>query len=150
MDEFSLAIAEELFASFPQWRAFARSEQAEDGTAYVIVEVPPPPEAHVEHGLVIDTSNGEITVGFDFYHAQFDQCSDDIKCVGAQPAIEFIERIMSERVAIVSWWLNERWRGAAQLEAGASPETPAWARPGTFNRIRIRSWKGSLNADISA
>lgn len=150
MDNFSLAAAEELFASFPHWRALARNEQAEDGTTYLVVEVPPPPEAHVEHGLVIDTSNGEITVGFDCYHAQFDRWTGDSKYFGTQSALDFVERIMSERIAVASWWLNDRWRGSAQLEAGASPETPTWISPGTFNRIRVRSWKGALNADISA
>jgi len=55
-----------------------------------------------------------------------------------------------ERVAVVSWWLNDEWCGSAQLEAGASPSVPSWTGAGSFNRIRIRSWKGSLNADISA
>ena len=60
----SLAAADQLFVEFPDWRALSRTETAEDGTQYLVIEVTPPPQAMVEHGLVIDTSNEEVTVGF--------------------------------------------------------------------------------------
>jgi hypothetical protein len=63
VDAHSLNAASELFALFPQWRSLARTEKAEDGTEFLIVDVTPPIEANVEYGLTIDTAGGEITVG---------------------------------------------------------------------------------------
>lgn len=147
MDRFSQTTAEEIFASFPEWRALAREEQADDGSAFLVIEVAPPREANVEHGLIVDTANQEVTVGFDCYHSHYDQWVGDGEHVGTEAALEFVKRIINERVAVVSWWQNELWRGSAQLEAGASPELPSWQT--SFNRIRIRSWKGALNADVN-
>jgi hypothetical protein len=148
METFSLVAAEELFAAFPEWRALARNEQAEDGSSYLVIDVKPPPEADVEHGLVIETSNGEITVGFDCYHSHFDQWIGDGEHFGTAAALEFVKQIVSERVSVVSWWFDQEWRGSAQLEAGSASEALSWAV--NFNRVRIRSWNGSHNADMSA
>ncbi len=146
----SPSAAEELFTAFPQWRSLARHEKAEDGSSYLVVEVQAPPEANVKHGLYIDTSNDEVTVGFDCYHSHFDDWTGDGEHFGTRAALEYIKQILSEKVGVISWWLNDEWRGSAQVEAGAPSEKPKWATEGTFNRIRVRSWKGSLNADISA
>jgi hypothetical protein len=141
---------EELFAEFPQWRALARTEVAEDGSSFVVVEVAAPSAANVEHGLVVDTAREEITVGFDCYHTHFDEWVGDGQHFGTQAAVEFIKQIMSERVSVVSWWFNEQWRGSSQLEAGATPEPPSWAGAESYNRIRVRSWNGKFNASIDA
>ncbi|GMU65838.1 MAG: hypothetical protein AMXMBFR36_21120 [Acidobacteriota bacterium] len=57
------------------------------------------------------------------------------------------DRIVNEGVAVVSWWDGDNWRASADLEAGSELETPEWMTK-SFDRIRVRSWKGSLNADI--
>lgn len=149
MDTFSLASAEQLLSAFPEWRALARSEQAEDGSSYLVLEVEPPATADVQHGLVIDTSNQEITVGFDAYHSHFDDWVGDGEHFGTLAALEFVKQVVGERVSVVSWWFNDQWRGSAQVEAGEAPQAPSWAGAGTFNRIRVRSWKGTFNADLS-
>src|SRR5438270_13193705 len=123
----SLAAAEQLFAEFPEWRALARTETAEGGAEFLVIEVAPPPQAMVEHGLVIDTSNDEVTVGFDCYHSHFDDWVGDGEHFGTQAAIEFIKQIVSERIVVVSWWQGEEWRGSAQLEPGAPAALPGWA-----------------------
>jgi hypothetical protein len=146
----AIAAAEELFAEFPEWRALARTETATDGEEYLVIEVAPPQQAKVEHGLVIDTSNGEVTVGFDSYHSHFDDWVGDGEHFGTTAAIEFIKQIISERTAVVSWWQGTQWRGSAQLEAGAKSAVPGWATEGQYDRVRIRSWLGSLNADTDA
>lgn len=148
MDAFSLAAANEIFDAFPEWRAFAREEHADDGSSFLVVQVTPPASANVEHGLVIDTSNDEFTVGFDCYHCHFDEWVGDGDQFGTRAALEFVEQIINERVAVVSWWQDAEWRGSSQLVAGASPEQPSWQT--TFNRVRIRSWRGTFNADIGA
>jgi hypothetical protein len=145
MDAFSLAAANEIFDAFPKWRALAREEPADNGNSFLVVEVTPPASSNVEHGLVIDTDNEEITVGFDCYHCHFDTWVGDGEHFGTQAALEFVKQIISERVSVVSWWHDDKWRGSSQLAAGASPEQPSWQS--SFNRVRIRSWKGSYNAD---
>jgi hypothetical protein len=150
MDTFSIETANELFSVFPQWRQLARSEQAEDGTSYLVVEVSPPPEANVEHGLRIDASNGEVTVGFDCYHSHFDSLVGDGEHFGTKAALEFIKQLLSDRVAVISWWSDEKWRGSGQLEAGSPPAIPSWTTATDINRIRVRSWNGLLNSDSDA
>lgn len=103
--------ADALFAEFPEWRALARVETADDGASFVVVEVKAPPAAGVEHGLIVDTSNDEVTVGFDCYHAYFDDWAGDGEHFGTNAALAFIKQILEERVAIVSWWHGDQWRG---------------------------------------
>ena len=148
MDNFSVNASEVLFSEFPKWRGLARVERADDGAEFLIIEVAAPPEADAAFGLVIDTANEEITVGFDHYHAHFDSFVGDGEHFGTKAALEFIKQILSERVAVVSWWSDETWRGSAQTEAGKAPSVPTWTAGGT-NRVRVRSWRGTLNHDGS-
>ncbi len=148
MNEFSLATAEEILAAFPEWRTLTRTEEADDGDTFLALEVVPPLEANVEHGLVIDTSNGEVTVGFDHYHSHFEQWVGDGEHFGTQAALQFVKQILEERVAVVSWWHNEEWRGSSQFEVGSPPQEPTWSTD--YNRVRVRSWKGTFNADVGA
>jgi hypothetical protein len=62
--------------------------------------------------------------------------------------MEFIKQIVSERVAVMSWWNGEQWCGSTQLEAGQKPELPSWAGAPAIDRVRVRSWNGTLNADV--
>jgi hypothetical protein len=138
---------EALFAVFPDWRSFARTGIGDNGEPCVIVEVPAPSEANVEHGLFIERSTDEITVSFDCYHAHFEQWEGKDDLTGAGGALDFIRKIVSERLVVLSWWDGERWCGSAQIEVGAPAEVPEWAIPGSFDRVRVRSWGGALNAD---
>jgi hypothetical protein len=145
MDRFSEQAAEEFLAVFPEWRQFARTEQRGDGDSYFVLEVDPPAQAAVDHGLLVHTDNEEVTVGFDFYHSHFDSAIGDGEHFGTAAAVEFVRQIIMERVAVASWWLDDAWKGSSQIEAGAQP-TDSFAKE--YNRIRVRSWKGTFNADI--
>jgi len=147
MDVHSLNAASELFAIFPQWRSLARTEKGEDGTEFLIVDVTPPPEANVEYGLTIDTAGDEITVGFDYYHSHFDAWVGDGEHFGTKAALGFIRQIVAEEVAVASWWKGEKWKGSTQVAAGEMPKM-TWIAD--FDRMRVRSWKGNLNADVAA
>lgn len=137
-----------VLAAFPEWRRFVRVETANDGSTYEVLQIQAPVAANVAHGLLVDTSNDEITVGFDVYHSHFDDWVDDNINCGTVAALDFIRQIVSERVAVLSWWQGEKWCGSAQLEAGEEPELPSWAGAPTIDRIRVRSWNGALNADV--
>ena len=127
---------------FPKWRALLRTGTADDGTPFEVLEGPAPPGSDAAAGLFVSTADGEITVGFDVYHSHFDDWSGD------DGALDLIQRIVMERVAIVSWWSGGRWCGSDALDAGEQPGMPSWAATQGVDRIRVRSWRGALNADV--
>ena len=143
--------AEALFEVFPEWRSLARREVDEDGSQYVVVEVSPPSEADANYGLFIDTRNDEVTVGFDFYHRHFDDWADQSGRFGTESALDFVQQIGQERVAVVSWWRDDTWLASSVTEAGAplEPREPRTSED-THNRVRVRSWSGALNVDSDA
>lgn len=140
--------AEALFEAFPEWRAFARREVGERGSEYIVVKVEPPPEADVECGLRIDTANDEITVEFDFYHQHFDDWAGESSPFGTESALEFVRQILEQRVAIVSWWRDDECVASSTTNVGVPPEQPTWL--GAYDRLRVRSWRGTFNVDSDA
>lgn len=133
---------EPVFDIFPKWRALVRTGTADDGTPFQVLEVPAPVGSDAAAGLLVSTDSGEITVGFDVYHARFGDWSGDAG------ALHLIRRIVMERVAVVSWWSGGRWCGSETLETGRQPGMPSWAADQGVDRIRVRSWRGALNADL--
>ena len=148
MTDFSTRASEQLFARFPQWRQYAKSEAEADGRPFIRVEVPAPAGANARSGLVVSTANDEVTVEFDYYHSHFDDMVGDGTNVGTEAALDLVAKLLAEKVAAVSWWNGEDWRGSTLIEAGEKPEPHDFTRP--FNRVRVRSWKGTLNADVDA
>jgi hypothetical protein len=146
MDAFSLATAAEIFSSFPEWRSLAREERDDQGDAFLVIEVPAPVGADVEHGLVLDTAREEVTVAFDCYHTHFDSWLEGNEPYEAGSALDFVNGILEERVAVLSWWSGHQWRGSSQMPAGACLHSPSGIS--RFDRVRIRSWNGTLNADM--
>src|SRR5262245_46262152 len=114
MDRFSEQAAAQLFEAFPAWRSSAREERDANGSSYLVIEIAPPPEARAERGLLVHTDNDEVTVGFDFYHSHCDSCVGDGDHFGTTAAVPFIRQLLTERVAVVSWWFDDTWRGSAQ------------------------------------
>jgi len=127
---------------FPKWRALLRTGTADDGTPFEVLEVPAPLGSDAAAGLLVSTANGEITVGFDVYHSHFEDWA------GEAGALDLIQKIVMERVAVVSWWSGGRWCGSSSLDADAQPGMPSWAASQGVDRIRVRSWRGALNADV--
>ncbi|HZL95572.1 MAG TPA: hypothetical protein VFB99_18085 [Vicinamibacterales bacterium] len=146
MDAFSKSAAEQIFESYPEWKAYAR-EETYDGATYLVVDVPPPASANAEHGLRIDTHNDEITVSFDFYHSHFDTWN--VREVGSEheAALPFVQAILSEKVGVASWWRGTEWRGSTHFSRG---ERPHFEFAKDYNRLRVRSWQGNLNEDRDA
>jgi hypothetical protein len=142
---------EALLEVFPEWRAVASREVDEWGSEYVVVYVEAPPEADVQRGLRIDTADDEVTVAFDFYHEHFDDWAGQSGPGETQSALQFVQQIVEERVAVVSWWRDDQWAGSSVTEAGVPPEPPesrTWTVPP--NRVRVRSWSGTFNLDGDA
>ena len=122
--------AEVLFQAFPEWRALARREVDRWGSEYVLVEVTPPPAANVDEGLRIDEWAGESSP------------------FGTKSALEFVQQIVEERVAFLSLWHDDRWVGFEVMNAGEPVEPPT--STDTYDRIRVRSWRGTFNLDRDA
>ena len=143
--------AEALFEVFPEWRSLARREVDEYGSEYVVVEVSPPSEADIHGSLLIDTWNDEVTVGFDFYHGHFDDWAGQSRPFGTGSALEFVQQIVEERVAVISWWRDDKLGGGSVTDAGVplGPRQPRTSTD-THNRVRVRSWRGTLNVDSDA
>ena len=79
-------------------------------------------QASVERGLLVTTDNEEVTVGFDFYHSHFDSVVGEGEHFGTATALEFVRQIVSQRVAVASWWLDDEWKASGQLAAGTQPK----------------------------
>jgi hypothetical protein len=133
-----------LLARFPEWLACCREEPGPEGESSLVIDVPAPPESGAAHGLCITTEDEEITVGFDSYHTHYDvlcPCDDP-----AEPAaLDFIEGLLSERIAVVSWWQGGRWLSSEQLHAGDPLRLPQWADVSGQVEAHVRSWRGTLN-----
>jgi hypothetical protein len=134
--------AEALFEAFPEWRSLAKREMDEWGSEYVLVEATAPPGANVDEGMWIDTSNDEITVGFNSFHVHLDDWT------GENGALEFVQRIVAERVAFMTCWHDDRFVHGEVMNAGEAIEQPTSTI--TYDRIRVRSWNGTWNLDLDA
>ena len=131
-----------VFNIFPKWRALLRTAAADNGSPFEVLEVPAPEGSDAAAGLLVSTANGAITVSFDVHDSRFDGWAGDAG------ALEYIRRLVTERVAVVSWWCGGRWCGSGQLEAGQRPEVPSGLAGMGVDRIRVRSWRGALNANV--
>lgn len=146
MNNFSTKSAEQLFAKYPDWRKYAKFDNEADGKPFIRLEVPSPVAASSTGGLILSTANEEVTVEFDYYHSHFDDMVGDGENFGTEAALAFIDQILREEVAVVSWWNGDDWRGSSTIEAGEFPIASQAMNP--FSRTRVRSWKGTLDADI--
>ncbi|HEY4941916.1 MAG TPA: hypothetical protein VII56_10855 [Rhizomicrobium sp.] len=146
LDPFSRHFAESLFAVYPQWKPFAKVEKADgSGSSYLAVEVVPAPNSDVATGLYILTENDEVTIGFDSYHCHFDWPARDTDLTVDPMA--FVSAILDERVAVVSVWEGEKWCGSWLMIEGREPDHDKYGGPG--RRLRIRSWNGTLDRDVT-
>jgi hypothetical protein len=145
MNPFSTRIREEVVAAYPEWEPFVTSETYKGSLPYLVIKVPTPPEARTNHPLRISTWDDEITVDFDYYHTHFERWNPAEGDDRNQSALLFIKAIVKEQLAAASWWQGEYCKLCAQIEPGASLNPPFNV---AYSKIRVRSWKGSHNADI--
>lgn len=142
--EFIKQATEELFLAYPDWSEFKIKDTA---TGNVYIEVPKKRASSLIKSLYIIIDE-EVTVGLDYYHCHFDLMAGSNEDLDEHKALPFIEKLISESVSIVSWWKDDRMICAGQMESGGSIDSDGYT--GDFNRIRVRSWKGSYDQDIYA
>jgi hypothetical protein len=158
LDEMSQSFAKRLFELHPDLQPYARAQDGghDSRLKWLKVEVPSPAGSSLRGPLYVDTDD-EITIALDYWHSHFDWPSnhpDRLK----DDALQVIEALLVERVAVVSHWAGDEWAGSALAEVGPDLESevkrPGW--PGAsktvarqITRVRVRSWRGTLDRDIA-
>jgi len=142
LDQFSRDVAKLLFTEFPQWQSLAKTERAEDGTTYLKLDVQTPHESSTACGLSIITPYSEMIVEFDYYEGHYGgQVGDG----GAEAAAGFVIDLVSEKIPVISWWKDSELVAWSTIMNGR-PLLPS-NLVGLHDHVRVRSWKGTLNAD---
>ncbi|WP_275571367.1 hypothetical protein [Mycolicibacterium vanbaalenii] len=136
---------EPLFAAFPEWRALARREVNGCGEEMVVIDVSAPAAADVGEGLWITWGDGEITVGLGDYHRHFEGWLSDDSWLGETGALEFVQGIVDERLAVVTLFDDDKAVAYTTMDTGA-PDRPVDS-PHPYNRMRVRSWNGTFDAE---
>lgn len=134
---FDRQVAEELFAAYPEWPAFARTK--DDDGANVLIFSLVAPNLTIKNPLVITTENQEVSVFFDHYHGHFNSLNDG--------ALSLVEKITSGRYSVVSFWRDAQWCGSSLYENSDIPnsnEEYPYA-----NKVVARSWSGEHDKEIS-
>lgn len=108
----------------------------------------PAPNPHC-HPLTISTENGEITVGFDSYHAHLGMFGEQSEGETVQEALVLIGRIIGEASIVYSLWCGEQCKGS-WLDA---PEAPVSFQDHFFRQapcdiLQVRSWCGTFDRDV--
>lgn len=141
LNEFSRTVAMQIKELLPEWYDLVSLEEDHDDK-YFLITVKPPSNSS-DYPLIIDTSNNEVTVAFDHYHAHY----EDFLSEHGNDAYSFIRHVLSEDSAIVSYWHDEEWCGSfihSIHELPSSNDEFPYS-----NYIKIRSWSGAANKDIT-
>ena len=149
LNAYSQRFAEFLFASFPEWKAFAVEALPEvflyaaKGSLIVRVPCPAPslwPPTH--NWLLIDTADDEIIISWDAFHAHFDSFSGIPEHLGFTDAITFIKELIEEKLCIAVAMDGDEWRGAMVIHPGDKPKFDHGGKPYT------RSWRGTYDVPL--
>lgn len=141
LDGRSSRFARALLHAFPEWEPYLRLaswEGMEPGTLFL--EVPPP--AHGTAPLTVDTSAGEITVGFADWHDHYGAFRED-EDDGTRAALDAVRAIVEERLLSVLALDGGQGRRGWHVAPGEPVETHHGAL------TRVRSWRGTYDADLT-
>jgi len=155
LDDYSQRFADVLFQAFPEWKEFLsiQSENDFDEEGYLLVKVPAPVQSLIPSNLLPDykdflivDSNGEITVGFDYYHTHFDMFSGTNEAEEFKQAVEFIQSIVEEKICPVVILNGNEWCGSTSVDAGEKPDLSNWQNLSpSCQDVYVRSWRGTFN-----
>lgn len=147
LDRRSRKFAERLLTTYPQWRLLARTERAPGAPAdHLIVEVAPPEPRDLTSPLWISTRGGVIVVAFDCNHGHFRWPPHHWRVDIWTNARSLVAAILNDDVAAASGWDEGGMRISSWVRRGEA----SWPRnpPPSVDRIRLRSWSGSLDRDF--
>jgi hypothetical protein len=128
LNPFARAIAQKLFAEFPEWECFVcldSAAEAEPGA--LVVKIPN------DYGdfLWIDTYDGEITVSFDHWHEHFSE-SDSFREV-----LDSIREVLEDKFVLHVKMFGGHWCGTYCEEPGIRPDLTGFNPDST---VYVRSW----------
>jgi hypothetical protein len=147
MTAFSSRIREEVLASYPEWACYSSEERWKDSDPYFVVQVPAPESAATTLPLRISTWDEEITIDFDYYHTHFERWNPEPGDSRNESASLYMRDLLSEKIAVASWWQEGHCRVCAQHEPGGTLAPPFKV---SFTKVRVRSWQGSHNVESDA
>ena len=136
-----------MLAAFPEWARYAAEETWKGSEPYLVVTVPAPGGASTTLPLRITTWDEEVTVYFDYYHTFFERWNPNPGDSKDQSALIYVREFLAEKIAVVSWWQDSHWKVSSQFEPGTPLSPPIKV---AYTRVRIRSWKGTHNAESDA
>ncbi|WP_414440121.1 hypothetical protein [Burkholderia sp. 22PA0106] len=151
LEPFSRQMAEDLLSVFPNWREHI-SFISESGENRLKIQVPPPVGSNGDSLEIYVLDDQDVMVCYASTHGHF------FSVLGTEDdphgAIEFIREILDERRAVVSYI----WLGDAATPNGfvASGSVPVGRIPSANHEyyyttlIRVRSWKGTYDAEFDA
>jgi len=91
-------------------------------------------------------SDGEITIGFDYYHAHFDNFDFQTEEQNFADAVEFIKSIIDEEVCFVAVFSGSSFCGSMSASSKESPDLSGWNwLDKSCQDVYVRSWRGTFN-----
>ncbi|MBY4871090.1 MULTISPECIES: hypothetical protein [Burkholderia] len=151
LEPFSSQMAKDLLSVFPHWSSHI-SIVADAGKNYFNVRVPPLAASKGGPLEVSSLYNDEVTVFYATTHRHFFSARGN----GVEPggAIEFIQKILDERLVVVSYICT----GDSIIRDGvfSSAVVPADAIPRAnyeyyyATSMRVRSWRGTFDTEFAA
>jgi hypothetical protein len=141
LDEFSRQFLEWLCQRRPELAEVAEVDENWTSALKPLVIRLHPPQADLPQ-LEISSENDEVSLFYDRWHAHFAFFADQPDEKGFQEALDCLDEILQERVAIAISMVGDEWRGSGTWPPGESlPEPP------TGGRVYIRSWRGTFNRE---
>jgi hypothetical protein len=151
LEPFSRQVLTELLTVFPTWRAYC-STFSENQRSYLKVEVPPPEGASAGPIEIFTSDDEDLRVHFGSSHWHFSSILDgDSKATGA---VGRLREILDEEYVLVTYILP----AGETLKDGFSASTfvrADWIPRANYEYfyttlMRVRSWKGTYDADFPA
>ena len=143
LNPFSRTVARDLFAAFPEWRCLARVDHSESvNSGCLSLEVP---NVKSDGALRIDTTDEEVTIGFDRWHEHFNKHDHYIEFGESQPnhallaAIETLKEFTTDKRIVQVTMSGDRWCGSRLIEAQTKPDLTALSLE---QFVYTRSWSG--------
>jgi hypothetical protein len=137
LNELSAAFADALFLAYPEWESLASNLEG----GVFRLEIPQP---GTDRTLWADTMDGEITVGYGYYHAHFGSFLGISNGEAVDLAISEIRAFAAEQTVVVVHFPQGNWSGSMCVDASE----PIASRPGATTHIY--SWRGTYDRVLNS
>ncbi len=146
LDEGSRDLAGRLLSAYPQWWTFSKIERyADEDADHLAIKVQAPEPRDLASPLWVEIGVGGAVIGFDHTHGHYSWPPHQGRTGVWFDPLALIDAILQENVAAASEW-HGGWLSASRwTERGQDPrQRPRYGA----DRIRVRSWTGTLDRDL--